>query len=290
MDWFGWICPQPGSSLSLMLKWSHCPTSGTPACIQGTAWAVINPARSRRRRALRGLHWDRGSCNKCVKINWIHVYIWYICTFGQRQPCTRLGPIRCEGFAAGSPFLFASPSSSPTPQHTKHSSQPGLPRFQMGIINQRLAPVLCRHVHPEILLTTVKIKPPTHGFNENRTGKALPPHASRAHVGMRCVHAGSGCHATLSNSCSRHGMSIFLLLTNGITLSASWEWLIPSVLSTRERLAADAPLLFQRESSSSSLTPFSPLSENTFASEWALHWKSYICQNGITFVKLVSSS
>lgn len=89
-------------------------------------------------------------------------------------------PSDVKSLQLGNPFLFASPSPSSTPQHTKHSSQPGLPPFQLGMINQMLAPVLCRHVHAEILLTTVKIKPLTHGFNENRMGKTLPPHACGA--------------------------------------------------------------------------------------------------------------
>lgn len=89
-------------------------------------------------------------------------------------------PSDVKALQLGSPFLFASPSPSSTPQHTKHSSQPGLPCIQLGMINQMLAPVLCRRVCAEILLTTVKIKPLTRGFNENRMGKALPPHAGGA--------------------------------------------------------------------------------------------------------------
>lgn len=79
-----------------------------------------------------GLCEGRGSCNKRVKINRIHVYIWYVYTYGHRHPT------RCELLADGKP-----PFTCVTELDLScYSSQPGLLHIQMEVKKQVFAPVL----------------------------------------------------------------------------------------------------------------------------------------------------
>lgn len=182
------------------------------------------------------------------------------------------------------PFCL-SPSLSSTPRHTKHSSS------RRGWHTKYLH-LCCADICIQRFADHCENKASNTWIQWKQDGQISAPTGLQSSAGMRCAHpAALGCHTSLSSSCSKHGMSISCSQLRAFPCLPPGSCLSP-LLSTRERQPAAASLLcLQRESSSScTLTPFSPLSENTIASEWALHWKSYICQIGITFVKLLSSS